>query len=243
MDLKNLIQNLSRTQKIAILFILQALIIIAIVTVVNRTFSKPKDHIDTVGDTEILKNVPSEEFELYEQALWNIISETDGGASRSVIKDAAVRENSYSETENEAGDVQISFVVDIDSIKQSYRIILGWNDDGPITPLIDCLPISEAKYPDSVCHGTYRNSNDLSLYLPYEIDSPFINDYPYAGPELDIDGAEAPHPITVTLKPCSDADVYRQKATEYLKTIPNIANYQINYEVTDGIDVVCVEDL
>lgn len=243
MNLKSLIQNLSRIQKITILFILQAIIIIIIAAIINRTLSKPKDRIDVVDDEGILKDVPSEEIELYEQALWNVISETNSDVDRNIVKDATIRENSYSETKNETGGTQASFIIDIDTIKQSYQIVLGWGDDGLTIPIIDCLPVSEAKYPDSVCYGTYRSSNDLSLYLPYEIESPYLDEYPYTGPELYIDGDEATHQITVTLNPCSDAEVYRQKAAEYLKTIPNIADYQINYEVTDGIDVVCVEDL
>lgn len=210
--------------------------------------SKPKNRIDTSDDDGILKDIPKAEVELYEQELWKVISATDKNIDKSIINDVVVREKSYKEdirTVGDSGSVshQVSFIVDIDSIKQSYQIVLNWEKDFYDTPIIDCLPISEAKYPDSFCQGTYRDSYDLTLYLPYQIDSPFKDEFDYAGPEVSIIGDESTRIITVSLAPCNNIEENKKKANAYLQTIPNIEEYQINYTVKDGIDIVCAEDL
>lgn len=246
--LKALVQNLSRKQKITILIILQALLIIVIVSIANSIISKPKDHVGTLDDKGILKDVPKAEIELYEQELWKVVSATDENLDRSIINDVVVREESYTEDSRVIEDTgntahQVSFIVDIDSIKQSYKISLSWEKDFYNTPIVDCLPISEAKYPNSFCQGTYRDSYDLTLYLPYQIDSPFKDEFDYAGPEVSIIGDESTRIITVSLAPCNNIEENKKKANAYLQTIPNIEEYQINYTVKDGIDIVCAEDL
>lgn len=246
---KNLLQNLSRNQKIAILVILQAIIIIIIVSVANTILSKPRDHVSTSDDNGILKDIPKAELELYEQELWKVISATDDNVDENIVKDAVVREDSYTEEQFETGDKkdeimhQASFIIDIDSIRQSYKIILGWNKNNLSTPIIDCLPVSEAKYPDSFCQGTYRNSNSLTLYLPYEIESPYKDEYDFVGSDVYIDGDESTHVITVSLAPCNNREENKEKANEYIKSIPNYKEYQIEYIINSGIDTICKEDL
>lgn len=244
--LKALVQNLSRKQKITIIIILQVLLIIIIISVANSILSKPKDHVGTLDDRGILKDIPQAEIELYEQELWKVVSATDENLDRSIINDAVVREESYTEDSRVIEDTgntshQVSFIIDIDSIKQSYKIILSWEKNFYNTPIVDCLPVSEAKYPNSFCQGTYRNSYDLSLYLPYQIDSINNADYDDIGSDVYIDGDEYTHTITVSLSPCN-VEENKKKANTYLQTIPKIEKYQINYVIKDGIDVICAED-
>ena len=247
-SLRNLLQNLSHGQKIVILIVLQVIFIIMIVSIVNSIISKPRDHVATLDDNGILKDIPRAELDLYEQELWKVIEATDNSLDKSIIKDAVVREGSYTEEKREIGDKgeishQVSFIIDIDSIQQSYKVILGWSKNDLTTPIIDCLPVSEAKYPNSFCQGTYRNSNSLALYLPYQIESPYKAEYDFVGPDVYIDGDESTHVITVWLTPCNNREENKEKANEYIKTIPNYEEYQIEYIINSGIDTVCEENL
>lgn len=47
------------------------------------------------------------------------------------------------------------FIIDLDDIKQSYRVIII---DGEV--FYDCPELKLSKYPDSFCIGTYRDYND-----------------------------------------------------------------------------------
>ncbi|MBR3246703.1 hypothetical protein IKF87_02365 [Candidatus Saccharibacteria bacterium] len=244
--LRSLNANLSKGQKIGI-FVLVQTIIIVVITATIQGVTQPKERI-VVEEPEdnITADIPPENIELFKRTLWDLISQKSDTVNESVIKDVVIREGTYTETEHEFG-TSAEFIIDIDSIKQTYKVNIGWAEDGHEDEyyddvIIDCPPISEMKYPETVCHGMYNDSYSLNLYLPYTIESPYVDEYSYAGPELYIDGDEQSHTITVVLNPCNNANVYREKAKDYLKTIPNINKYQINYITNDGVDVVCAED-
>ncbi len=245
--LRSLNANLSKGQKIGAFVLVQAIvIIIMIVTVQSATQPKERIAIEEPEDN-IATDIPSENIDLFKETLWDLISQKSNTVDKSVINDVVIREGTYVETEHEFG-TSAEFLIDIDSIKQTYKVTIGWAKDGHKDEyyddvVIDCPPISEMKYQETVCYGMYNDSYSLSLYLPYIIESPYKDKYSYAGHELYIDGDEQSHTITVVLNPCSNADEYREKAKDYLKTIPKIQDYQINYVTNNGVDVVCAEDL
>lgn len=239
--LVNLLQNLSRKQKIVILVVSQIIFIIAIILIINNTILKPRDRVDTFDNKETLKNVPQAEIELYEQELWKVISKTDKNLDKSVIDDVVVREDSYTEEIDKNNNMhQVSFVIDIDSIQQSYRVILSWNNSNLNTPIIDCLPISESKYPNSYCQGSYRNSDDLTLYLPYWV-YPQGYDNPNAGPmapDIYIDGDRTTQTITISLSTCNTEE-NKKKALKYLEDTPiDLSQYEIKYNISN-VNAVC----
>lgn len=231
---KSLTQNLSKKQKVVIVVLMQIILVIILASIVVVNTSQPRNHISTVDNDDILKNIPSKEIELYEQGLWSIIEETVDGADKSMIKDAVIREGSYidetDENQNDSsGSHQVSFIVDIDSIQQSYKVVLGWSRDQYNPPIIDCLPASEAKYPDSICYGTYRNTHDLSLYFPYTIYAPQSN----GANDVLITGEEYEHWIKVDITNCRP-DELKKQAQDYLDSLPiDLTQYNIEYEISD----------
>lgn len=243
--IKTLWSNLEKWQKITTVVLLQFIVIIILTATVN-SFIKERNHIDIIDETNQTEEMPAAAKEEYEKVLWEIIEANVEGVDKSVIKDAKIREGSYKKEVSEDGTVQVNFLVDIDSIKQSYRVVLGWNKQGEvIQPQIGCpMPVlgETTKYPESYCQGTYRNSQDLELYLPYEIKSPFVDEYSFAAPDVYIEGDELNQTITVFLTTC-DTDSNKQKALDYLNsTAIDLSKYQINYEVS-SLDAICEGDI
>lgn len=230
--------NLQRWQKIALILVLQLIFLIIIAATLNLSL-KDRNHIIVADDSDQTKDMPAAAKEAYKEVLWDIIEANVENVDKSIINDAVIREDSYKEeVDDESGAVQVNFLVDIDSIRQTYRVVLGWDkgESKITTPQIGCpMPAlgETTKYPDSFCQGTYRNTDDLSLYLPYIVESPYEN----AAPNIYIDAEEDKHIITVMLTTC-DTDSNKKKAEEYLNNIPTISDYEINFTVS-GLDAQC----
>lgn len=246
--LKTLYTNLSKVQRIGLIIFIQFIVVILIATIIRFSFQE-KDHIDTVYSDEVSSiQVPAKNWAVFENSLWDLIEDRVGDVSENIIKDVVIRDGTYQETELDGGK-SANFIIDIDSIKQTYTVSIGWATDPKSgdeiydNVIINCPPRSEMKYPETICQGMYNSTYSLDLYLPYEIESPFVDEYGFAAPDLYIDGDEATHIITVSLNPCNNAEEFRKKADDYIKTIPGHENYQVIYEIGDGIDVVCEEDL
>lgn len=244
--IKTFWQNLSKIQKISFVFFLQALFIIIIIIVLNFTL-QPKKHIKSISSEEnFTLPIPDKNIETFKNALWAVISNNVREVDRSVLDDVTIREGSYEEIEEESSRMA-SFIVDIDSIKQTYKVSISWVTDSKSglydDVAIDCPPQSQMKYPETICRGMYNNTYSLDLYLPYQIDSPYKDEYEYAGPEVYIYGDESTHTITVSLAPCNNAEENKKKANDYLQTIPNLKDYQVEYVLQSGVDIICAEDL
>ena len=242
---KTLIANLSKPQKITVFLVVQVLFILLVISMI-QTFTKEKEHVEIQKTNDgSQQNIPDNTLAFVGENVWSAIKNNVQGVSKSVIKDAVIRDGSYVETKNEDGSVFAEFLLDIDSIKQTYAISTGWSKDRSVTyeVSVSCPRKEDMKYPDSICYSAYNSTYSLDMYLPYQIDSPYAEEFDYAGPELYISGDEEAKKIYVSLSPCSNADEYRKKADEYLQTIPKIEEYKIEYITRDGVDVVCPEDL
>ena len=247
-DLRVAYTNLSKKQKICLLFFFQVIIIIIIVSILH-VFLQPKNHIVVQDDDNWANsNIPQKNIDIFEKTLWDLISSHNNSANESIIDDVVIRDGSYSEIEQD-DSMSANFIIDIDSIKQTYVVSIGWpknknNDDITYNDVvIDCPPQNQMKYPETVCYGMYNNTYSLDLYLPWQIDSPYQDEYEYAGSEVQIDGDESAHTITVSLAPCNNMEENKQKANDYLQTIPNINDYQVEYVLQNGVDIICAEDL
>ena len=246
--LHNAYVNLSKKQKIGLLFSVQIIVAIIIASVLHMSL-QPKEHVIIQNNGSwVNSNIPSKNMDIFRKTLWDLISEQNNAIHESVINDVVIREGSYSETEHENGK-SAEFIIDIDSIKQTYTVSIGWpksGDDNTTTyndVVIDCPPQNQMKYPETICYGMYNNTYSLDLYLPWQIDSPYKDRYEYAGPEVHVDGDESTHTITVSLAPCNNMEENKKKANNYIQTIPGHDNYKIEYVVGDHMDVVCAEDL
>ena len=148
--LKTIWHNLSKIQKIGLIVVIQALIIMLIVVILNLSLGH-RDHIEIEDETGVLSSMPTAEKELYEDALWEVISDHIDNLDRSVVKEATIREESYTEEiDSENGVTSVSFLIDIDSIRQTYKVRAGWTKKEPFTvdPVIECVSVNESKYPE-----------------------------------------------------------------------------------------------
>lgn len=85
------------------------------------------------------------------------------------INDIYIRPESYHE-ENIDGITEISFLVDIDSMKVTYAVDLlssPNNSEYFDDVIVNCPKFNETKYPETVCHGMNGSSDDINLNLPY----------------------------------------------------------------------------
>lgn len=92
------------------------------------------------------------------------------------ITDATIREGSVVATQesfsNGSTYYTLSFLVDIDSILQTYAASISWynqpsNADDTLN--LSCPKISESKYPDSYCQTFDSRDQGIDLWLPHEL--------------------------------------------------------------------------
>lgn len=235
---KNLLQNLSKGQKIGIAVFLEIIFVLILVGCV-RWAMMPESHVDVVDENET--TIPDDNWRGIKNELWYLIQNNVADVTKANIDDATIRDGSYEEiTENDI--TTATFLLDIDSLKQTYFITVSWSDVVELHDYlsIDCPSQSEMKYPETVCYGMYNNTYSMDLYLPYA-------EYPEGADEDDaepmapnfiIHGDEDEKTIDIMVSAC-DEDGFKKKAMDYLETVPiDFSDYTINIEV-NNINVEC----
>ena len=239
--LKIIWTNLEKWQRIILVAVFQGIIIIIIITVLSSIINGRENHIDIVDKSNQISSIPPAAKDACEDALWQIIKTNVGIVDKNIIKDVRVRDGSYTETVvNDNGMVQAGFIVDIDSIQQTYHVIVSWdkNDANVQEAIVDCPTLDEIKFPDSFCQGTYRNGYDLSLYLPYKSSSEETNTDFLLAPDLYIDGDQNKKYLDIMLSMC-DVERFKKEAWDYLNSLPiDFSEYTINYRINE-VNVEC----
>ena len=229
-------QNLSKNQKIGIAVILQVIVIAFIIACVKWA-TAPQPHVEVVNENET--SIPDDRWRGIKNEIWYLVQNNVPNVTQSDIDDAVIREGTYEETtENEI--TTATFLLDIDSIKQTYYITVSWSDAVALYDYmtVDCPPQNEMKYPDTVCYGMYNNTYSLDLYLPYAVYPGTSDDDVPAAPNYYISGDENTKTIDVMVSVC-DAEKYKQEAMDYLNSTPiRLDEYKMNYEI-NSIDVEC----
>ena len=231
-----LLENLSKGQKIAAVMIIQTFIVVMLAFVLKTVLEKePIRSYDVSRDDEVIKDIPAELADSFRRQLWSVASSVDNSLSQNELY-YEVREGTYEETEDSDGAKGAVFIVDIDSLKQSFVVSIAWNDKDDTIPadiLINCPPQDQMKYPETVCYGMYNNTYSLDLYLPY-------TEYPDndGAPNYMISGNDADKTIDIMVSAC-DTEKFKKQAMDYLKSTPiKLDEYTINYEV-NSVDIEC----
>jgi hypothetical protein len=232
---KNLIQNLTKNQKIGIAVFLQIIVIVVIVACVQWAI-RPETHVEVINENDTA--IPDDKWAGVKSEVWYLVKNNVADVSQSAIDDAVIREGTYEETTN--NDITTAtFLLDIDSLKQTYAITVSWSDKETLSDYVkvDCPPQSEMKYPETVCYGMYNNTYSLSLYLPYGV-SPDGAEDAVAAPYYYITGDEDEKTINIMVSVC-DVEKYKKEAMDYLSSTPlKLDNYTIVYEI-NNINVGC----
>lgn len=238
--------NLSKEQKLGVVVVSQ-LLLIGIIALVLHSFLAEPSHVEIAegGDTAESANVPENVKDFVEDNIWQVIKLNVPGVDTNNVDDVVVREGSYEEEENDDGSISMNFIVDIDSLKQTYTVSTGVSKDKKTVyeVVVDCPPLSEMKYKETVCHGMYHNTYSLDLYVPYAVyPDGFDSDdaqQPLA-PNYMITGDEDNHTLNIMVSVC-DEERFKNEALEYLKTTPiNLDEYTINYEI-NSVNVECAQ--
>ena len=160
--MKEFWQNLKGWQKGGIFVALIAVIAIIIVAVVVAINSEPNVKINFSEDVSI----PGGEIRKIREKLVNVISNNTENFSRSVTYVGNARD--YEEDKGDKYSTA-TFIVDFDTISESYAVSVTWpasDDDSP--NIIIACPLMDSKYPETPCKTEYNDSSDITGYLPYE---------------------------------------------------------------------------
>lgn len=233
--------NLSKVQKIGLVAVVQVLVIIILV-LLAQSFMAEKSHVEIESGSVSETDMPKKAEDFIAENIWSIIKSRVADVTRNDIDDVVIREGTYSAAENEDGSVSASFIVDIDSLKQSFTVSTGWSKDGQTVyeTIVDCPPLDQMKYSETVCYGAYHNTYSLDLYLPYIMYPEGFDDEdadPLA-PNYMITGDESTKTLDILISIC-DVDRFKKEAWDYLNTVPiDFSDYTVNYEI-NGINVEC----
>ncbi|MDO4746947.1 MAG: hypothetical protein Q4A70_01200 [Candidatus Saccharibacteria bacterium] len=219
-DFVNLIKYSSKTFKVVAGAVLSLFIVIVVVTIIvlNRPILKDDVMVD-IGNFEDMTPTPKGYMHLVEKGIGEIIN----GASNDdelVFADAAIREGSYKESENE-NEKKAEFIVDIDSLHYSFDVTLSWRKDSgdsePEDPdiLIECPHYLDVIYKDKKCIAQSPQAQ-LARYLPYY---DYVGDKKYAVDFRIFDGEKY---LRVEVSTCGDESLRESvidSIKKWLKTI------------------------
>lgn len=237
---RNMFNNLSTNQKILICVILQIIVIIILVAVVNVSLNGEKKHMlktANENDNYELQDIPSEMMNAFEKQLWLVVSDGYNGLADDKVN-YTIRDGSYNLTA-EDDTYGATFLVDVDVLRQTYLVTLAWtnNRESVLSSevIINCPPIDQMKYPETVCKSMYTTTASPELYLPHYITS----DEAEGGLiEAYITNDLGTNTINVDMSPCKLEET-RKKVDDYLNSTGIILDeYQINYYISSS-DVDC----
>ena len=235
--------KMSKQQKRIIFFsvgIVLLLIVSSLVIHLVTSDEKNSDEIRISNLDDLVKNIPNGKKDDIISVLDDILKENNKELDTSTVKDALIREGSESQSEVIKGiRYDGTFIVDIESLKQSYRITYSHTSDTTDVsssgyPVIaSCLDLSELKFGDFSCKDSSIDSNEKT-------DDPVLSKLPYTSNYYTINSVfdENNNPtlvIQVMLNHNSDStkrffNQYIDDALNWIKTQGgDIKNYQIEY--------------
>ena len=191
---------LNQIKKIAIFYGIPSLFLIIFIAIFGYLLQNPpypSIKIDGAPTSSYQKEI---ETELYYIVVKNNGSETFRRPSAQVRKDSIIESNGY-----------YSFLVDIESLQQSYRIQISPPDDeGGYRFMVSCPDTSDLIYDQPTCQDTFTTS--IGNILPAEIalQPPLLDQVRQNYPEPDID----PSFVTIRLDK-SDTYSNKNKALNY----------------------------
>lgn len=219
----SLFQYLSKKQKFFIIFVPVLIIIVIISSFIIHIIIQESQKISVTNLDEKASSAPIIEKDLFRRQLKNVIL-LNPDIKASDIKDAVIRNGSYSEKTRD-GITTAKFIIDIDSIKQSYTVDFSWSDTESLSTniFIECPTVFESKYPDSNCVGMYTTSSSPELYLPYKGTTKSGISYEISVKQYN--GRD--FYFEVSTKNCQNLDEAKAAAEAWLNTTPLKSLYPI----------------
>ena len=153
--------NLPLKQKLIILSVPIFIIIVTAISLfmMNRDVIS-EEEVKIQNSDQYLSNISIENRHTIQEVLYDFLTEKFNLDIKP--SDIYIREDSYSEEIVDEFTIS-KFIIDIDSLKISYRISFASPYDKYTSenPIIDCPELSEMKYPDTPCVGMYNSTQSL----------------------------------------------------------------------------------
>lgn len=148
-------------QKITIFF--APVIILVIIAIILTIVLNPGINVKISFSEKT--NIPSSEMERVREKLMTTIRSNTADFNTHIIYEGEARE--YNESEAE-GTTTANFIVDFDSVQESYLVSVFWpnTDIGAPNIIISC-PLFNFKYPSTICNTESNSSLFIDGYLPY----------------------------------------------------------------------------
>lgn len=241
-----ILNDLDVKQKITIISIGLVFIAIFVLLFFLQPHNKYGSEIGINNYDKYISNLPTDRRDAINSNLYNIV-ELNLKSGNASINDATIRENSNVEDYNKETNTRLgSFIVDIESVKQSYLISYNWTSDNNninvsgYTATITCLPLEKLIYGDFGCkddfsaHKDYIKNNPILDYLPYstfnyEVTANTNNDNKKVNLDVNIilysyDTRDGRQDISI--------NKYKSEITDWIKSKSlNPSDFTINYNI------------
>ena len=148
-------------QKITIFF--APFIIITIIAIILTVVLNPEPNV-RINFSE-KTNIPSSEIKKVRTKLVQTLRNNTADFNAQTIYEGEAR--GYSEVVAD-GITTASFIVDFDSIQESYFVSVFWPDaeGGSQNVSVSC-PLLDSKYPNTACNTEWNSTRFIESYLPY----------------------------------------------------------------------------
>lgn len=144
-------------------------IVVLVVILVNMLIPREYDRV-TIENEGALSGMSGDKINDFRTGLIGVLQEEGYVGEDATVDDVVVREGSVDTFRNgEEGSVT-TFLIDIDSLRQTYRVRVtdAPEDMTDVSTYITCPKIEEMKYPESECRGHYGSTSKAAeLYMPY----------------------------------------------------------------------------
>jgi hypothetical protein len=153
------IYNFFKKQPLRLLFIIIPLILALVLPPLISELTRRGRNIHLENRASL--KISDKEIKNLQLHLANLLGDQD--------LDVVIRTDSISYATSDQ-QTTANFLIDIDSLKQTYAITIYDTDIALESPSVEvkCPKISDSKYPDSECQTPSNTSHDLNLHLPYE---------------------------------------------------------------------------
>ena len=187
-----------------------------------------------INNFNTVKNLNSETAEKVTNMLYKTIARNNPSLTSVPNSNAIVRQDSITEN-NDGATYSGSFLVDIEEIKQSYKIQYSWSKNNSTVSsydvVVSCPTKNELIYGDFDCTDIVTEENaGIISYLPYSVQDDNKNVIYYARVN-----AKNITIIDAVANTCNrtTATEYHNKLKQYFATIPEdyLKQYQINYSI------------
>lgn len=144
-------------------------IVILAIVLVGMLIPHEYDRVTIVND-EVLGEMSGGSVNNFKTGLIGLLQENGYVGEDMTVDDVVVRDGTVETFRNgEAGTVT-TFLVDIDSLRQTYRVQVTDTSDNltDVSAYITCPKVEEMKYSESECKGHYGStSSAVEMHLPY----------------------------------------------------------------------------